>query len=285
MTFSIARHFCRPLLLFSLLTLLAGSGLSQDSKSVSSRPGDSLDIKTNVTETIVDSSISNDPDVMKMLGPYRAKVAELEVVIGRLEGELTRERIGAGSMGNFVTDALRSEASRKLGKPVTLMVTNSGGLRKSSIAEGELRVRDIFELLPFENALISVDMSGEQLLKLLAAVVRDRDPQSGAHVTFKYGSDNRPELISATLVDETGKETAIDPTATYSVVTIDYLYGLSGGRYAILHEGKNVTPLGMTLRNALMNYIKSETAKGRRVRASMDNRFTQIGPSPATVPQ
>jgi len=282
-TFSIARDFCRASLLF-LLILLPGFGRSQEiNRRVSSATRDSEETKPRVTETLIDSSIPNDPDVVKLLGPYRAKVAELEVVIGRLDGELKKGAIGAGSLGNFVTDGLRDEASRKLGKPVPLVVTNSGGLRKNSIAAGELRVRDIFELMPFENALIQIDLTGEQLLRLLAAVVKDRDAQSGAHVTFKYGADNKPELDSATLIDA-GKEVAIDPTATYLVVTIDYLYGLGGGRYAILHEGKNVTPLGITMRGALMNYVKSETAKGRPVRGQLDGRFTLIGPDRATEP-
>src|SRR3989475_4786274 len=55
---------------------------------------------------------------------------------------------------------------RSLGQPVALVVTNSGGLRKNAIAPGELHVRDIFELLPFENKLVELEMTGEQLLNV-----------------------------------------------------------------------------------------------------------------------
>jgi len=299
-TFSTARAFCRASLLLFALAFLSANGLAQQSaatepspaspnssKTVSPATEGSTGIKASVNETLIDASIPDDPAVMKMLEPYRAKVAELEVVIGRLEGELRKGGVGAGSLGNFVTDGLRAEASRKLGKPVALTVSNSGGMRKNSIAEGELRVRDIFELLPFENALIKLDLTGEQLLRLLAAVVSDRDAQSGAHINYKFSADNRPELVSATLLDENGRERPIDPKATYSVATIDYLYGLGSGRYAILREGKNVTPIGITLRAALLNYVRSETAKGHAARARLDDRFTQVGPTPPkeTVPQ
>ena len=118
----------------------------------------------------VDSSVPDDPDVAKIVAPYGEKVRELSKVIGRLEGDLKKERVGAGSLGNFVTEGMRAQAQAKLGKPVVLAVMNAGGLRKNEISAGELRASDIFELLPFENALVAVEVTGAQLAKL----TRDR---------------------------------------------------------------------------------------------------------------
>ena len=164
------RAFCLALLLLFSFGIFSSSGFAQQSTAPSAPAGNqktnaktngpSITVSPKATEILIDASIPDDPDILKMLEPYRARVRELEVVIGRLEGDLRKGRIGAGSLGNFVTDGLRAEASRKLGNPVVLMVTNGGGMRKNSIAEGELRVRDIFELAPFENSLISVDLTG-----------------------------------------------------------------------------------------------------------------------------
>jgi hypothetical protein len=41
----------------------------------------------------------------------------------------------------------------------------------------------------------------------------------------------------------------------------------------ILHEGKNMKELGITLRDAIMNYVKSETAAGRTIKSTLDGRF------------
>jgi 2',3'-cyclic-nucleotide 2'-phosphodiesterase (5'-nucleotidase family) len=130
-----------------------------------------------------------------MLKPYSGKVRALNVVIGKLDGELRKGSVGAGSLGNFVTDGIRSQASAKLGKPVLLAITNSGGLRKNTIAPGDLRAADIFELLPFENALTEVDLTGEQLLKLLNVVVSSGDALSGARITYRMNANKRPEMI------------------------------------------------------------------------------------------
>jgi hypothetical protein len=58
---------------------------------------------------------------------------------------------------------------------------------------------------------------------------------------------------------------------------------LGGGAYAILQEAKSKTPLNITLRDAIMDYVKSETAAGRPLRSVADNRFVQVGPDPKVV--
>ena len=226
----------------------------------------------------VDSSIPDDPDVLKIIAPYEEKVRELSKVIGRLQGGLSKTGVGGGSLGNFVTDAIRAQAAAKLGKPIVLAMVNNGGLRKNEIAAGELRASDIFELLPFENALVSLDVTGAQLTKILQVVTRDA--QSGARIQFKWNDRDRPEFISGKLVDANGKEQEIDPNQTYTIITIDYLMSLKSGAYEILQEGKNPTPLNLTIRDAVMNYVKAQTAAGHTVRSVVDNRFVQVGPGP-----
>ena len=226
----------------------------------------------------VDARVPGDPAVEKMLAPYSGKVRELSKVIGRLQGDLKKTGVGAGSLGNFVTDAMTAQAKARLGKPVVLAIMNAGGLRKNEISAGELRASDIFELLPFENALIAVDVTGVQLAKLLQVVTRDA--QAGARIQFKWNDQNRPEFISGKLIDERGQEQEIDPQKIYTIITIDYLVRLGSGAYAILQEAKSTRPLNVTLRDAVMDYVKSETAARRPIRSKLDDRFVQIGPGP-----
>src|SRR5437660_1618075 len=163
------------LVLFLLLTV-------PPAKAQQTATAPARDIHARVTETLIDASIPDDAGVDKVLAVYSPKVHELDVVIGRLKGELRKGGAGAGSLGNFVADGMRAEASLKLGKPVDLALMNGGGLRRQNIGEGELRARDVFELLPFENALVTLDLSGEQLLKLLGVIVSSRSAQSGARI-------------------------------------------------------------------------------------------------------
>jgi len=235
-------------------------------------------VKTSATQTEIDSSIADDPAIEKIIAPYAEKVRPLSQVVGKLDGVLKKGTIGAGNLGYFVTDAMRSQA-RATNKNVVMAIANAGGLRKNEIAAGELRASDIFELLPFENALITIDLTGAQLSKLTQILTRDA--QSGAKIQFRWNEQSRAEVIEAKLLDADDKEHPIDNNATYTIVTIDYLYNLKSGTYALLQEGKNVHPLGVTLREVVMNYVKELTAAGRQIKSTPDERFVQIGPGPA----
>ena len=263
-----------PLLLLVLLLTSAPRTLSQPAPKTTAAPTaqSGVDVRARVTETAVDASTPDDPAVDKMLAVYSPKVRELDVVIGKLKGELRKGGTGSGSLGNFVADGMRAQAMLKTGKPVAVALMNGGGIRRNAIGEGELRARDIFELLPFENALVTVDLTGEQLTKLLQMIVSAREAQSGARITYKTKADKTSEMESARLRDGAGEQ-EIDPNAIYTIVTIDYLYRVGGSRYGILQAGKNMKELGITLRDAIINYVKSETAAGRDIKPNLDGRF------------
>ena len=267
----LARLSIRVLLLV-LLATVAPLALGQKPAAKTARTGPPVTQPARVTETAVDASIADDPTVDKMLAPYSPKVRELEVVIGKLNGELKKSGVGAGSLGNFVTDGMRAQAILKTGKPVAVALMNGGGMRRNNIGEGELKARDIFELLPFENALVTLDLTGEQLMKMLGIVVSRREAQSGARIVYKTNADKTSELVSATLREATG-EKEIYPKGIYTITTIDYLYRVGGNTYGMLREGKNMRELGITLRDAMINFVKSETAAGRDIKPSLDGRY------------
>lgn len=275
----------RVLLLFFALGVFAAPSLAQTviepcpatpepAKPVITATATKTGVSTK--QTTVDAGIPDDPAVEKLIAPYREKVRALSLVIGKLDGVLKKDGAGGGSLGNFVTDGMRAQAQAKLGKPVTLAITNVGGLRKNEISAGELRASDIFELLPFENALVALELNGAQLLKLIQ--VATRDAQSGARIHFKWNDQNRAEFLSGKLVDANGHEQEIDPEKIYTIVTIDYLLNLNSGAYALLQEAKTKTPLNLTLRDSIIAYVKAESAAGREIRSQLDGRFVQEGP-------
>lgn len=279
----VSRELLRALALMVFVVPVFGQGAAiQPCEATPTPAKPAITSKTGERATLlsVDASVPADKDVEKLLAPYSEKINELSKVIGRLEGNLSKTGVGGGPLGNFVSNGIRAQAEAKLGKPVTLAIMNVGGLRKNQINAGELRASDIFELLPFENALVALDVTGAQLAKILEIVARDA--QSGARIQFKWNDRNRAEFISGKLVDANGKEQEIDPAKNYTIVTIDYLLQVGGGPYAILKEAKSTTPLNLTLRDAIMSYVKSETAAGRPIRSMLDDRWVQIGPDAKT---
>ena len=248
-----ARDFSSSgVLLLALLCAAAVPAFSQPAAKPQTTPAPTggADVHAKVSETLIDSSIADDPAVDQMVAVYAPKVREIENVIGKLKGELRKGGVGAGSLGNFVTDGILFEARQKLGNSIVLAVTNAGGLRgKSTIPEGDLREKDIWELLPFENALVQFDMTGAQLMTLLKQVVSHRDAQAGARIKYINDAENKLQLESARLLVD-GKEQEIDPSATYKVICIDYLWKRTAnvpseteGNYSVLGHAKKIENL------------------------------------------
>lgn len=262
--------------LVSLTCFLIGAVISASAQApapkASPPPKPKTDVNLRAENVHVDSSIADDPSVSQMLVAYSPKVRELDIVIGSLKGELRKGGMGAGSLGNFVSDGMRWQAGLKLGRPVDLAVINGGGLRRNAIGEGELRARDVFELLPFENALTVVELTGEQLVRLLKLLVTNREAQSGAKIVY-YTKPDKTSEIDIIKMRAPGGEKDVDPQATYRIVTIDYIVNRGGDISTLLRQGKPAQPLGITLRDAIMAYVKSETAAGRTIRPNLDGRF------------
>ena len=91
-----------------------------------------------------------DKDALLILAPYKAKV-----VAYRPESPLS----------NLIADVLRESAEIYIGRKADVGLVNVGGLR-TSLAEGNVTFGNIYRILPFENTLCIVTMTGAQLRQL-----------------------------------------------------------------------------------------------------------------------
>ena len=273
------KFFCLTFACAAILGLNANSARAQSATPAKSparkpvmitvRPG----VTARVSETGVDANLAEDERTKQALAPYVAQVRALAQPIGRLAVNVEKRGIGGGSVGNFVSDAMRAIASKKLSKPVALAIVNTGGLRKNAITAGNLSSQDIYELLPFENALVTLELTGTQLREFFNVVMRRSDAQSGARIVYLKNDKKENELIGVRLGETEADARELDPDALYTIVTIDYLIK-RGGEYALLQQAKNITPLGVTLRDAVLDYVKAETAAGRDINPALDQRYT-----------
>lgn len=121
---------------------------------------------------------------------------------------------------------------------------------RGDLPAGDIKVGDVFNIMPFENKLVVLDMSGDALLKgceRFAVRYRDRGgfPVSGMTLRIKDG-----KLIEAKIGGG-----PIDPKTVYTVVTSDYLY--AGGDGYSFSGATNVQHLKVTLRDSIINYMRS----------------------------
>lgn len=104
-----------------------------------------------------------DQAVIKELKVFSERVEkEMGSPVGRSAFDLGKSGSGLDSpIGNWFADAMR----RQSGADVAFQ--NTAGIR-AELKAGTVTVRDIFQVMPFENTLVKLTLTGEQLRRLLA---------------------------------------------------------------------------------------------------------------------
>lgn len=161
-----------------------------------------------------------------------AAVEEELKVVGSVAQDLVYQeyntRMKETTLGNLVADSVAAFS----GAPIA--VVNGGGIR-ASLYEGEVRSVDLMAVCPYDNQIMSVEMSGAVLLKMLQnSLTEYRDSAevpggrflqvSGIHYTFDGARAPEERLLEVTLSDGT----PIDESAVYTVAINNYMAGKNG---------------------------------------------------------
>lgn len=214
----------------------------------------------------ITGSIAEDKNLTDLLAPYTANVKkQMDTVIGTTPETINKEGAGAGRLGMLITDIIRQQAAKATGKKIDLAFQNNGGLR-AEIPAGEITLGTVYRLMPFDNEIAIIELSGTELTELFQSMgpsIKDFGAAvSGAQLVYKDKT-----FVSAKINDQ-----PIDPKATYTLALTDYLYK-GGGEYPILRQGKNYQAFGLLLRDAIINYIKAEQAENHPITVSNSPRI------------
>lgn len=207
-----------------------------------------------------------DEATVAIIKPYKMKLeADMNAVLALNESAMFKSN-PEGALGNFVADLTLKKTNDycKEGsiEPAQLCLLNNGGLR-TSLPEGDITKRRVFELMPFENELVILTLSGPKTLELFKYLGRINGmPLAGATMTISH---KKPEDVMIGGV-------ALDTTRQYRVVTSDYLaYG--GDKMRFFKDPLNFELLHHKLRDAIIEFIMEEHAAGRKLSAKKDGRI------------
>jgi 2',3'-cyclic-nucleotide 2'-phosphodiesterase (5'-nucleotidase family) len=218
----------------------------------------------------ITASIPDDPEIQKVIAPLAAEIKATFglPLVSAPQGLFRGPRGEENLLGYWVADVMREAAQGVVGSPVRFAITNAGGLR-SNLRPGLLKVGDIFELMPFENELVVIELTGAELIRVVqeGLVRRGGEPCSGVKAVVT-GS---PEAATFTLTWADGSP--IDPTATVKVATSDYLYG-GGDSIPTLKSGRKPFTTGLTLRQILLDRCAALAAAKQDLLPPAPGRYT-----------
>ncbi|MDI3529927.1 5'-nucleotidase C-terminal domain-containing protein [Thermoanaerobacterium sp. CMT5567-10] len=207
-------------------------------------------------------------------------------VIGQAAIDLTRAQsaqpYGDSILGNWAAQVTKDAVGADFG------FANNGGLR-IDIPKGNITVGTIYQLMPFDNTIATMKMTGAQIKIVLEQAVQDGGKGiQVAGLSFKYD----PSMPSMQRVFDMKKSdgTPIDMNASYLVATNNFM-GTGGDGFKGFTDpdvAKSYIDTYKLVRDAFIEAVKNQktvTAKiDNRIAPASQNLFGEMVPTPAPAP-
>ncbi|KAH9213824.1 5'-nucleotidase [Leptodontidium sp. 2 PMI_412] len=210
---------------------------------------------TNTTE--------QDPELQAQIsswrGPFEAFAAE-EVGLSNVELDQTTCRRSECLLGQFMADAMLAYRLNQ-SDTADFALINSGGVR-ATIDEGPITRGEVLTSFPFGNAIVEIEIDGDELWKTLEGVYTGINQYNqktvtsiiqvsdGIEITYNSNASNGSKLVSVNVGGE-----PLDRAEIYNVVTLDFLAG--GGDN--IFQKKTTFSILDTQDEVLTGYIESQS--------------------------
>jgi 2',3'-cyclic-nucleotide 2'-phosphodiesterase (5'-nucleotidase family) len=210
-----------------------------------------------------------EPDVLveQRIIPFRDSLrTQMERVIGFNQSLMVSAKPGS-SLSNFVTDVMY-DMVRKKGETsdsiplADFSMVNIKGLR-ASLPAGNVLVKHIYEIMPFENEIVIVGLTGNQVIELFELMQNEGgDGISHAGFTVKGNQIANPHVD--------GKP--IESSRVYYLALSDYVAN-GGDGYFLFANAVSRMNTGFKIRDVIIEYIELATSRGEKLDANQEKRI------------
>lgn len=214
----------------------------------------------------INSTIEANKSITDYIQPYKqqlnvtldSSLAYNPTNLSKNDGDLNT------ALGNLMADAVLEQANpvfkSREGKNIDFVLLNHGGIR-AEVPKGNITSRTAYQLMPFENEIVIVELSGRKVKEMLLYLgnAKTAHPVSGIQIK----ANKNYKIIEARINGE-----PIDKMKTYFVATSDYLQQ-GGDNMAFFNKPVNLYSIDYKIRNALIDYFK----KVDTIKAKVDTRY------------
>jgi 2',3'-cyclic-nucleotide 2'-phosphodiesterase/3'-nucleotidase len=212
--------------------------------------------------------IRPDTPVATFLAQANKDIAPImDRVLGTATADMGRSRARDSELGNWVADAMRSAAGTELA------FQNPGGIR-ADLDAGPVTVGDVYEIIPFDNRVVTLKLTGSQVLELLEAGVSPTTclQVSGLSFAFDPARPRGERVADVRLADGS----RLDPGRTYTVATNDFM-AQGGDGFSVLPQGKDLVITDLLVRDVLEKDLEARTARGEKLSPGPGKRIENRG--------
>lgn len=231
-----------------------------------------LDKKTKKTRLIANRIVKissgrygEDSEIKKFVDAITSETSrKLGKIVGRAEADIKRGARGAESpMGNLLTDIMRQKAAAQLA------FHNPGGIR-ADFKSGDITLRDVYNVNPFDNTIVTMRMTGAKVRELLLSSF---DGQYGALQIsgMRVVYERATKKLSAEVADGDGTS-PLDDKKIYTIATNSFL-AAGGDGFGIFAAAESRRDTGISFRDAVTEYLQKTGAVPSK-RADIDGRIS-----------
>ena len=222
-------------------------------------------VETSMIE-LNSQSVQNDAAFEMTINPYKIKMdLTMNDVLIVSEQPLTKGS-PESTLGDFTADALLIKTNdhyKPADKvPGDISFLNNGSMR-TAFPKGDITRGNAFGLMPFENFIVVLTISGAKTKQLFEYIVENNGfPFAGARVKVKERKITELKI--------NGKN--LDLKKTYKIITSDYILGETI-KYYFFKDPIKSEVLKYKLRDAIIDYLVDENKKGHSLKVNLDERI------------
>lgn len=208
-----------------------------------------------------------DSQIVSLYLPYKNILdKDMNRVISISEIEMIKDK-PESALTNFLADLLLNEGTteaQQAGNSFTPQISyfNYGGIR-TSLPKGEITVGKIFELMPFENEMVFVQLDGTQVQQFLN-VIAEKGGDSVGGVRFIISGKEAIDVMVS------GEKFNINNN--YWIVTNDYIANGGDGMDVFSHKLQMINS-GKKIRDVIISYMEEKQKDGSVLNAKLDGRI------------
>lgn len=222
--------------------------------------------KTRVTE-LAPAKLSADEEVAAIIDKAKEEVAPLKnKVLGQTTYDLQHEKFSLSVLGQWVTDSMLYKAH------ADIAFENGGGLR-SGIPSGKITLGSLYQVIPFDNTLVTMELTGRQVMEVLEHGIDNKQigmlQFSGLIVEVDRSLPAGMKITRVRLSD--GSRLRL--TKTYKVVINDFM-AQGGDGFTVFAQGKHKVDTQIPLRDYLIEAVE----KAKTLNVVDDHRLLEAFP-------
>ena len=247
--------------------LLIFSSCFGGKKALQSTPSFQVINNQSVLDSLPDDSLTND-----LINSYKGEMEnQMSTYIATIDSPFSNAFF-VGNLGRLAADYMLLTANKisqqKFGVPCHFAVSNNGGFR-TGLYPGPVTLKQLFEVMPFENELVLVQLPGKYVDSLFQYIAQlQGTPAAGFMMSYSKANarkENRYQTLKINAQPVNSIKELLNPQYTQPfdsrrdyLIAVNSYMSVGGDGFTMLKHAKQIHYTGINLRNVIAEQLKAE---------------------------